>query len=790
MKLRIDQLTRYIAPDELSFLSTQELPEYKDILGQPRASQALEFGISINQPGYNLYVAGETGTGRTHYITEYLQPVAAHGKTPADWLYVNNFERPAEPRCISMPHGQGIKFQRDMDQLIEEIMASFPAAFENPAYIQQKTTLQNTFNTRYDAALSIVEKAGNQKQVAVFRENGVITFGIIIDGQIQDDAYFSKMDETEREQFHRNVLALEKLLNESLVELPQWQRDLNNQLRKLDQQTIKQSLKPLFDDLLQKYQGHAGVQIYLGQVNQHLPRVIEEHFSGVGEENKEHPSNQRKLLENHYRPNLLTRFVDQVGSPIILEPNPTYANLFGRVNVSGQQGEMSTNYQQIIAGAIHRANGGYLILDIEKVLADGKTWEALKRVLREELIEIDPQAADSIFSMPSSLKPQPIPVSLKIILIGSREIYYALTDMDHDFPELFRVLVDFDSAFSFNRESLLQFAGLLHTRTRECGVAELSAAAIARLAEYACRLAAHQTKLSTRIDLLMEIVTEANYWRTKTKEVLVDKQHIEQAIAARELRHARLRDNILEDILVGFINIATQGAVSGQINGLAVIDGGEDSFGCPLRITATVHPGSKGVVDIEREVKLGQAVHSKGVMILTGYLCGRYAKTFSLAMSANIAVEQSYGFIDGDSASLAETCALFSALVTLPLRQDIAVTGSVSQFGQVQAVGGVNEKIEGFFDICHARGLSGSQGVIIPATNQINLMLSERVVKSVENNLFAIYCVSSVDEAMELLTGKIMGAESGYNEFPEGTVNRDIVEQLKLFSRCAAEPDK
>lgn len=778
-------MTRYISPDELSFSSTQELADFKEILGQPRASHALEFGIGIQQAGYNLYVAGDSGTGRSHYLTEYLKPIAMHGKTPPDWLYVNNFERPAEPRCIAMPHGQGIKLQRDIERLIEEIMATFPAAFENPSYIQQRTALQNAFNARYDAALSIVEKAAGQKQIAVYRENGIISFGVIIDGQIADDAYFSKMDDSQREVYHQNVIELEKLLNDSLVELPQWQRDVNNHLRQLDQQTIKQSLKPLFDELLQKYQGHAGVQIYLGQMSQHLPRVIEEHFSGQNEERKEQSSTQRKLLESFYLPNLITRFFDQTGSPIVLEPNPTYGNLFGRINFSGHQGDIDASYQSIVAGAVHRANGGYLLVDIEKVLADGKAWETLKRVLREGVVEIDPQGSDAVMAMPASLKAQPIPVSLKVILIGSRQLYYALADADSEFHELFRVLVDFDSAFEFDQESLLQFASLLHTRAKEIGIAELSAAAIARLAEYACRVAGHQNKISTRIDQLMDIVTEANYWRTKVMEHLVDKAHIEQAIAAREYRHARFRDGILEDVLSGFINIATQGEVIGQVNGLAVIDSGDTGFGCPLRITATTHPGSRGVVDIEREVKLGQAVHSKGVLILTGYLCGRYAKSFSLAMSANIAIEQSYGFIDGDSASLAELCALLSSLVSAPLRQDIALTGSVSQFGDVQAIGGVNEKIEGFFDICQARGLTGSQGVIIPETNCINLMLSERVIAAVKEGRFSIYSVSTVDETMAILTGRELGEELEDGVFAEGTLNRDIVNRLQLFSRCA-----
>lgn len=788
IKLMPAQLTRTISAESLSFSSTRELADYREILGQSRASEALNFGIDIKQPGYNLFVAGEAGTARIHYLLEYIKPIAANGNTPPDWLYVNNFERSAEPRCISMPHGQGVRFQRDIEQLIEEIMATFPAVFENPAYIQQKTALQNIFNQRYDAALSIVEKAATQKQIAVYRENGSITFGMINEGEIADDAYFAKLDDEQREIFHQHVLALEQLLNESLLELPQWQRDLSNQLRALDQHTIRQSLKSLFDDLLQKYQGHAGVQIYLGQMNQHLPRVIEEHFSGQGDDTKEHPSSQRKLLEGHYRPHLLTRYADLLGAPVVFESNPTYGNLFGRINYSAQLGELSVSYHNIIAGALHRANGGYLLIDIEKLLADSRSWEALKRVLRDGLVEIDANS-EAFLAMPASLKPQSIPVTLKVILIGSRHLYYALADADAEFHELFKVLVDFSNDFDFSEEHVKQFARLLHTRSKESSVAELSATAIARLAEYACRMAGHQNKLSTHIDHLMDVVIEANYWRTKAAEQLIEKAHIDQAITAREQRHARFRDNLLEDILAGFINISTQGSIVGQVNGLAVIDSGDTSFGCPLRITATVYPGSKGVIDIEREVQLGQSIHSKGVMILTGYLCSRYAKKKALAISANIAVEQSYGFIDGDSASLAELCALLSSLVEVPLRQDLALTGSVSQFGDVQAIGGVNEKIEGFFDICVARGLTGTQGVIIPASNQINLLLSKRVISAVDESLFAIYTVCSVDEAMQLLTGVDMGVLLSSGEYPVDSLNEKIIKRLNDFAVPPIESD-
>lgn len=787
-KLIPEQLTKQIHPDQLDFEPSISPPEFSSILGQPRATQALEFGIGISQAGYNLYVAGETGTGRTSYITNYLQPIATCGNTPDDWLYVNNFDNPTEPRCINLPEQQGKLLQKNIDRLIESLLATFPAIFEHPSFLQKKNSIQRIFDDTYEKAVAVIERSASSKKIALFRENGTLTFTPIIDGEIADEATFSQMDETEREKFHQNVIELESQLNEALLELPQWQQDLNEKLRQLYQQTINQSLKPLFDGLQQTYQGEAGVLIYLAQIRKHLPREIEEHFGSSDKDNySEQISSKRKLLESLYRPNLLVRSGMESGMPIVCESNPNYSNLFGRINFSPEKGIATTDFQHIVAGALHRANGGYLILDIEKVLADPTNWQALKRALREKKITTEVPPNETTSDHPFSLKPEPIPLKIKIILIGPRDVYYALAQFDHDFDELFGTFVDFSAEFEASPENLKQFAYFLHSKAREAELAELSPAAIAQLAEYACRLAEHQLKLSAHIDQIMEIAIEANHQRAQCGHKRIEPAHIGQALDARKYRNARLRDRTLEDILSGTMRIATDGRASGQVNGLSIIQVGETLFGSPMRITATVHPGTSGVVDIEREVKLGMAVHSKGVLLLSGYLCGRYAKNFPLAIAAHIAIEQSYGFIDGDSASLAELCALLSALVNIPLRQDIALTGSVSQLGEVQAIGGVNEKIEGFFDICKARGLTGAQAVIIPATNQINLMLSNEVIDAVKNGKFSIYTVSSVDETMGLLTGQKMGLKTSDDKFPPGSINYKITNQLRHYAKLTAK---
>jgi predicted ATP-dependent protease len=783
MKLKPQQLTHSFSPENFDVNQSSDSKTFNQIPGQPRATKALEQGIHIPQSGYNLYLAGKSGTSRTRYVMNYLEPIATHGITPSDWLYVNNFDNPGEPRAIEMPPEQGISLIRDIDKLIEAVLATFPTVFENPSYLQQKTAAQKAFDHTYDQAVEVVDRAASARQIAVYRENSSITFTPLIDGQAADEAMFAQMTDPQREIFRQNVETLETLLNDSLLELPQWQRDFNDQLRELRTTTIQQSLKPLFEQLQQQYQGHAGIQFYLAQINNHLPRVIEEHFSESQNNQNDHPSTQRNLLESLYLPNLITRSVNNSGAPIVLETNPSYANLFGRLNYTSEQGSLSTSYRQIIAGSLHRANGGYLILDIEKVLRDTTTWEALKRSLRDGKIYIEPTANELQVGLPQLLKPESIPLNIKVILIGPRGIYYALERFDHDFDELFRVLVDFSDEIDSTTQNLQQFIQVVQNRAKQMNLAELSPCALSRLSEYACRVAENQHKLTACIDHIMEVVVEANHCLDQNKFHEIHAEDINCAIASRTQRNARLYEQLKEEIIKNCIVINTNGTAEGQVNGLSVIQVGESNFGCPVRITATAHPGTHGVVDIEREVELGQAVHSKGVLLLAGYLCGRYCKDFPLAISARIAMEQSYGYVEGDSASLAELCALLSALVSSPLRQDIAITGSVNQYGEVQAVGGINEKIEGFFELCKNRTLTGEQAVIIPDSNRSNLMLCDEVVKAVKNEQFSIYAVTSVDEALELLSGIEAGEENAKGKFPPSSFNGQVVKRLKQFTK-------
>lgn len=780
VKLNPDQLVRHIQPDDLQLDKAYPPQIANQILGQPRATEALELGIRTPQPGYNLYLAGESGTGRVRYVMEYLAPLAAVSDPPQDWLYVNNFDNPSEPRAIALPHKQGSAFLKDIDKLIEEILATFPAVFEHPSYLRKTAAFQKQFDLIYDQSIDVVEKKAASMKIALYRQDGAISFSPLIDGQSADEASFAKLTDEQRDTFHKQAEGLEELLNDSLLELPQWQRDLNNKLRNLQQETIRHSLKPLFDHIQNSYLGYAGILFYLAQINGHLPRTIVEHLDES--QQQESQSNRRLLLEELYRPNLFSAHRRASGAPIIFESNPSYTNLFGSITLSTEQNSPASNYHNIIPGALHHANNGYLILDIEKVLRDPSTWDALKRALRDGKIYIEQPSNDLQLGLPQALKAKSIPLNIKVILIGPREVYYALEEHDPDFDQLFRILVDFNSEINLEPCNLTRFANQLQSRADDLELAQLSPSALSRLAEHACRLAENQNKLTACIDHIMEVATEANQFLLLTSDTIINKQHIDTAITARTKRNSRIHDIIQEDIHNGKIVISTEGKAVGQVNGLSVIQVGESSFGLPIRITATVHPGSNGVVDIEREVELGQAVHSKGVLLLAGYLCGRYAKDFPLAISAKIAMEQSYGYIDGDSASLAELCALLSALIGQPLKQEIALTGSVNQRGEVQAIGGVNEKIEGFFDICKLRGLTGHQMVIIPASNQNNLMLSNEVTQAVKDKLFAIHVVSTVDEALALLADEQPGIEDAEGQFPSDSINGRVVERLQKYS--------
>lgn len=776
-RLLPEQLTRSFN-GYFDFKTTAELEPLNGVLGQERAVQALQFGISMQRPGYNVFVMGESGTGRFSYTKRYLEEQAKQRPTPSDWLYVNHFNEVREPHALQLPPGEGSRFCADISALIDNLLATFPAVFETPAWQQKKSAIDRSFNRRYDKALDVVEKLALEKNIALYRDSVNIAFTPMFEGKSLDEAEFAQRPEKEREQFHLDIAVLEEHLNKELSSLPLWKRESSNQLRQLNEETIASALEPLLAPLMEKYAEHPCVLEYLQDVQANLLKTVVEQL--VDAEHSD--AIARKLLEEQYSPNLVVGHEPDEGAPVVFESHPTYDNLFGRIEYSNDQGALYTSYRQLRSGALHHANGGYLILEAEKLLPEPFVWEALKRALHSRQLKMESPLVELGRVAATTLTPQVIPLQVKVVVIGSRQLYYALEDIDPDFQEMFRMLVDFDEDITLTDDSLTQFAQLLCKRVCEENMAPLTSAAVRYLARYSARMAEHQERISAGLADLFQVVSEADFFRHAADAECTDAEHVKSAIAARMTRTGRVSTRIMDDMLSGVILIDTQGAAVGKCNGLTVLAVGDTTFGVPARISASVYPGSSGIVDIEREVSLGQSIHSKGVMILTGYLGSRYAQEFPLAISASIALEQSYGYVDGDSASLGEVCALISALSRTPLKQSFAITGSINQFGEVQAVGGVNEKIEGFFRLCQARGLTGEQGVIIPRSNIINLLLEEAVVDAVRDGQFHVYAVSHVDQALHLLSGEEAGCADADNSFPAGSINAQVVERLRSIA--------
>lgn len=785
LRLSPEALTRPFAPEQFNFSSTADLEPFRGVLGQERAVEALQFGVAMPRPGYNVFVMGEPGTGRFSFVKRYLKAEAKRLETPADRVYVNHFDEPREPRALELPSGTASEFMADINGLIDNLLATFPAVFEHPSFQQKKNAIDRAFNKRYDQALDVIERLSLEKSVALYRDSSNIAFTPMLEGKALDEAEFAQLPEAERERFHADIATLEERLNEELASLPQWKRESSNLLRQLNEETITIALQPLLAPLSEKYAENAGVCAYLQAVQVNLLKTVVDQLVEV----EKADAQTRKLLEEQYCPSLVVGHHAQGGAPVVFEPHPTYDNLFGRIEYNTDQGALYTSYRQLRPGALHRANGGFLILEAEKMLGEPFVWDALKRALQSRQLKMESPLGDLGRIATVTLTPQMIPLHLKVVIIGSRQLYYTLQDLDPDFQEMFRVLVDFDEDIPLADDSLEQFAQLMKTRTSEEGMAPLTAAAVARVATYSARLAEHQGRLSARIGDLFQLVSEADFIRSLAGDEVTDAGHIERALKAKATRTGRVSARIIDDMLAGIILIDTAGAAVGKCNGLTVLEVGDSAFGVPARISATVYPGGSGIVDIEREVNLGQPIHSKGVMILTGYLGSRYAQEFPLEISASIALEQSYGYVDGDSASLGEVCTLISALSRTPLKQCFAITGSINQFGEVQAVGGVNEKIEGFFRLCEARGLTGEQGAIIPHSNVTTLMLDERVLQAVRAGQFHIYAVRQVDEALSLLVGEDAGSPNEQGQFPAGSVNARVVERLRDIAAMGMEDD-
>ena len=751
-------------------------------VGHNRAKEALEFGLSMSSVGFNVFAMGEHGTGRQTLIKQMLTALAKEQSPPVEWCYINNFDENHAPYNLYVNPGDGKQLLSRMNKFIDELMVLFPEIFDNPGYQRQKSAIDRDFNKKYDKAIAKVEEIALKSNVSLYEENGEVGFSPLVDGKPLNDKEFANINETDRAKFYQLLSELEVVLAEQLLELPLWKRESSDKLRQLKNETAEQAIQPYLTELEQEFINNQGVLKYLSKVKAH---IVDASLEILVSDDDDTPNDKelRKLMVERFLPNLLVPRDINDGAPVVYEQNPTYQNLFGHVDFSSFQGSSYTSYRLIRPGALHKANGGYLMLDADKLLTQPLVWSRLKLALKTGQVTIENPYTE--FSQPGaySLQPEKIPLQVKVILLGDAEIYYTLQDYDQEFTELFRVLADFDRHLEKSDDNLEAFGNLIRQRAFKHNYPEIDDEAVLELVRYALRRAEHQHKISANIVQINDLLDEANYcWNNSGAKGKLTAKHIAMALAAKKRRTGRLSETWLDEIKEQQVLISTEGEYVGKVNGLTVLEIGDSVFGTPARITATVYAGSQGVTDIEREVDLGKSIHSKGVLLLTGYLGHKYGQNFPVAISANIAIEQSYGHIDGESASMAELCALISAITLLPIDQGLAITGSINQHGEVQSIGGANEKIEGFFQLCKDKGLTGKQGVIIPKTNVINLMLNSEVIEAVACEQFAIYAVETIDQALELLMATTAGTMNSTGRYPRKSIHSLALEKLSYFA--------
>ena len=784
--LPADALYRRCDPAKLSFATTEELASLEEILGQARAVDAVTFGIGMRRRGYNLFLLGPAGVGKHWLARQFLDRQAKTEPVPADWCYVNNFEDPGKPSTLRLPAGRAAQLRADMEGLVEELRVAIPAAFDSDDYRTRKQVIEQQFKERHEQSFTEIQTQAQKKNVALIRTPGGIALGPMRKGEVLSSEEFRKLPEAEQERFKADMEDVQRRLQETLRQVPKWDKEQREKVRELNREVTRFAVEHLIDALVKRYDDLENVRTYLRAAE---TDIVENAQDFLATSSGEPPPGLPFLpMEppsfTRYEVNVLIDNAGMAGAPVVYEDHPTHANLIGRVEHVSQFGALITDFTLIKPGALHRANGGYLILDVLKVLQQPYAWEGLKRVLRAGEIRIESLGQMLNLISTVSIEPESIPIDVKVVLLGDRMFYYLLSAYDPEFAELFKIAADFDEDMPATAESLPLYARLIGTLVKSDKLRPFDRGAVARVIEHSARIAGDSEKMSAHILSLGDLLREADYWSRTNGHDVVTEPDVESAVAAQIRRASRVHERINEEIRRGTVLIETAGAVPGQVNGLSLIQLGQFAFGRPTRITARVRLGQGRVIDIEREVKLGGPIHSKGILILTGFLGARYAADRPLSLSASLVFEQSYGGVEGDSASLAELVALLSALAKVPVRQSIAITGSVNQFGQVQAIGGVNEKIEGFFDLCRDR-LDGSHGVLIPSANVRHLMLRRDVVEAAAAGKFHIYAAATVDEAIEVLTGETPGAADAAGRFPEATFNRKVDDCLKDLAERA-----
>ena len=785
--LPVAELAHRCDAAQFAFASTDDLEDISAFPGQQRAADAIELAAGIDRDGYNLFVMGPAGCGRHTLVRQRIEARAKPAPRPSDWVYVNNFLQPQRPIAIGLPPGRGAGLGKDMARLVEELRSNIPAVFEGDEYRSKVDSIDAEFKERHEKAFAALGDESMAQGVALLRTPAGFSFAPVKEGEVMGSEEFAKLPEAEQERVKSAIEALQVRLERLIRDTMRWRKERLERIRELNREMTLFAVGHLVDELKQRYAEWPRVVEYLDTVRHDVIENTDD-FRKPDED----PSPIARLMQQEepslrrYQVNVLVDNGAPDGSPVVYADHPTLQNLVGRVDHISRLGTLVTDFGLIKPGALHRANGGYLLLDAIRLLTQPFAWEGLKRAMLRHQIRIEsPGEAYGLVST-LSLEPEPIPLKLKVILIGERMLFYLLQAYDPDFGKLFRVAADFEEHLDRTPETSLLFARFVATRARSDKLLPLERDAVARVLDFASRAAGDTRKITANIEHMVELLHEADHRARSEGGTTIGSAAIQGAIDAQRHRAGRLRAAVQEAILRGKVLIDTAGAAVGQVNGLSVFDLGDFPFAEPVRITATTRLGEGQVIDIQREVELGGAIHSKGVMILSAFLAARFSGNLPHSLAASLVFEQTYGHVDGDSASLAELCALLSSLADAPIRQGYAVTGSINQLGEVQPIGAVNEKIEGFFDICQARGLNGEQGVLIPAANVDQLMLRDEVVAAAAAGKFRVFAVRTVDEAIELLTGLSAGlpdADAG----AQATLNGRVAARLRDLAALRRE---
>ncbi|CDA17317.1 MAG: ATP-binding protein [Alphaproteobacteria bacterium] len=794
-KLTSEQLYRKCDAAKFDFTTTADLEERLSALGQDRAICAVELGINIKSRGYNLFCLGPEGTGKTSLVKRILEKEGKQRPTPDDWAYVYNFDEPHKPIAVNFPAGAAAGFAKDMEEFAYAMEHDLPEAVKNELYEEQLSVIREKYQEKRNDYVKVLQKKAKGKKVSLLHMPMGVVVAPMKNGEIISPDVFDTLSDDEKNEIMADLNAMQEEIAQHQDDAPGWEEKQTEEIKKLQEKLVKDAIKKPINDIKQKYRGNKKVAEYLKAVQNYIlenipsfvpnydqdskPQTEEEPMAGLLSQLK---NQQEEDKYSKFKVNVVVKNVPDSGAPIVLLDHPTQGNLVGKVERIQQFGALITDFTLIKGGALHRANGGFLLIDARKLLLQPYSWDSLKRALASKEIKIEAPSEDTSFST-ISLDPQPIPLDVKVVMTGDAELYDLLSERDPDFSDYFKVEADFGMIIDRTDENEVEYAKLIGSLTKKKNLRSLNKQAVARVIEYSSRLADDSEKLTAHVSSIGDLLKEADYWARKSKASQIGKNHVDQAIKSQIYRSDRVNRAMLEQIDKGTILLDVKGERVGQINGLVVYNFTRNSFGKPTRITTQVRLGRGEFINIEREVAMSGPIHSKGVLILQALIANRFAKRSPLSLSASIVFEQSYGGVDGDSASSTEYYCMLSAIANLPIKQSLAVTGSINQFGEIQPIGGVNEKIEGFFEVCKYNGLTGKQGVIIPRTNVVNLMLREDVLEAVENGQFSIYAIDDVDDGIELLTGIPAGKADKRGRFPKGTVNYMVQQSLEEYYR-------